>query len=611
MKKYKDCSPVDTITKVRKILYDLDLFVKEIPYNNSKHFHACKIVLNNKRLDGLNFAANGKGMTYEYALASGYAEFMERLQNGLIFNGLHFMTKEFVLSLNKSGGYEKKIENNGGVLDFVYDPNEKNISLENSVDDNFIFYSDLFPFLNNDRDAIVDFLKNELNFEELVSVPFYSKKENLLLYLPIEIIFAACGSNGMASGNTKNEALIQGFCEIFERYAGYKIYYENIVPPTIPLDYFKNKEIYSTIVDFLQETNYKLIIKDCSLGLGLPVIGIMVIDSVNGKYNFNLGSSLNPDIALERCLTEIYQNPIGIYWNEIRMEKYSDISQHSEDFEYINGNNIFTNGTGYWPINLFENRVSYEFESLNYCLNYSDFDDICFVESIIKNMGYNIYIRDVSFLGFNSYYIVVPGMSQYPVKRSHYHILGNAWNALSKLKNIKILDSNCLSDLCSVLNVEYSNIKHSGIKFQDLFVCISNYDLHDLDYELLLFMMNYKIGNLNFCLFYITEFLKNKSFKSYSYYFGIRDYILLLIQNKSKIEILNILKNLYNEYEEICQDMNDPDEIFKYHEWSSCFDCNVCDLKKDCRHFDVLSVIKSIHKKQKENIIDYSGFFKC
>lgn len=43
--------------------------------------------------DDLDIGTNGKGGSYQYALASGYAEFMERLQNGILFRGYKNATR--------------------------------------------------------------------------------------------------------------------------------------------------------------------------------------------------------------------------------------------------------------------------------------------------------------------------------------------------------------------------------------------------------------------------------------------------------------------------------------------------------------------------------------
>lgn len=608
MKEYKACNPISTVSYIRQILNKSGFFLKEKIYENSSLFHSCKVSLHCNDLESLNICTNGKGMSLPFSLASAYAEFMERLQNDMLIGNQYFATKEFVDTLDDTSLYKKKIVSENLLLDFRHDPLEIVKDVQTTVENNDEFFINLFPFIT-DKSELVRFITTELEFERLTLVPFYSDKEKKEVYLPIELIHSASGSTGMCSGNTKNEALIQGFCEIFERYAGREIYFNKITPPNIPIDYFYGKKIHQIIVKFLESTGYVLKIKDCSLGLGLPVIGILVVDSNNRKYNFHIGSSLDPDVALERCLTEIHQNPNGIYWNDININIPNLIEDYTNEEYFQNGNQIFANGTGLWPYSIFGNTPSYEFTGLNYELNKTDTEDINFIRYKISEFGYNIYIRDVSFMNFNSYYIVVPGMNEYPINRDQYLVLGDTINQLRKIKNIKNIPNDEIKSMCNELNKNYHLLKMSDFKYQDLMMYHSNVDIHDLDLELLLFMLNYKIENKERAIFYINRFLENKSVKEYKYYFGIRDYVSLSYQNKSESEIQYVISMLYpEESKEILADLKNENEIFKYYEWSSCFKCEDCEISTNCKHFASIRVVKKIKKLQKDNPINHNQF---
>jgi hypothetical protein len=110
----------------------------------------------------------------------------------------------------------------------------------------------------------------------------------------------------MCAGNTREEALLQGISEIIERYVNYKILEGSIIPPTIPEEYLKKfPPQYYMIQTFMKTSNYKLIVKDCSLNEGFPAVGIVVIDSQHQKYFWGLGAHPVFEIALERTLTEL------------------------------------------------------------------------------------------------------------------------------------------------------------------------------------------------------------------------------------------------------------------------------------------------------------------
>lgn len=600
--------PVETIQTIRTILNENNLFLEEIPYCNSDHFHSCRVKLISNNLNSLNIGTGGKGMSAEYSLASAYAEFMERLQNCFLISGQQYASKN-AINQNINSYYSRKIIAQNLVLDFIYDYKEKIISIEQSIKENIKFYLDLFPFLKNENEILI-FLRDSLNFDNVISIPFYSYQSDTEVFLPIEIIHIACGSNGMASGNTKCEALIQGFCEIFERYAGREIYYRNLTPPDIPLESFKGKQIYETIKKFIDETGYNIIIKDCSLSKGIPVLGALIIDGKRRKYNFNLGCSLSPEIALQRCFTEIFQNPNGIYWLDIKLEKFNDNPNYLDEFVYINGNNIFNNSTGYWPFSLFNSNASYTFSGLNWNLNNDDEVDLKFIINKIKEFKFDIYIRDVSFLGFPSYYIIVPGMSQFPNSEKHYTLFGDSIIALKGIRHLNSLTESEIENICHNINNDYIYLSKINYKVSDMLLYNTDLDLNILDLELLFFMLNYRVKNFKKALFYINIFLNDKSPSEYLYYYAIKDYVDLKVMGLSDEEIYLILNKIYNKdiSEEIISDISDNTKIFNNYNWTNCFNCESCVLENKCMFFDILSIIKRLQNKQKAFEANYNHF---
>lgn len=606
MKNYKACLPLETVQKIRNILFANQLFLQEKQYNNSKLFKSGRVFISSNNLDKLNIGTGGKGATYEYSLASAYAEFMERLQNSFLISGQQYALKRNI-DKEKFSFYYNTLEQKKLFIDYLYDPKESNSSVEESVNNNIKFYSDYFPFINN-KENMISFLRDELNFKNLISVPFYSIYEGKEIYLPIEVIHITTGSNGMASGNTPYEAIIQGSCEIFERYVGREMYYNKITPPNIPLDYFRGTRIYDNIISVANENDYEVIIKDCSLGKNLPVIGVLIIDKNNGKYNFNLGSSLNPEVALERCMTEIYQNPRGINWLDLNLEIDSEII--SDENSYVNGNLIFNCSNGYWPISLFYSTPDYLFNGLNNNLNISDIEDMEFIKNKIKELGFDMYIRDVSFLGFPSYYIVVPGMSQFPTSKNHYFVFGDAVENLRKLRNIRKIEYSKFLEIAESINKDYEYLKKIDYKTADIFLYNIDEDLNDLDLELLFFMINFRVCNYKYCLKYIDLFLEDKDFNIYIYYYAIRDftYLKYINHSNSDIEELLVLKYGKEIANEVLQDLIEPEKIFDNYEWTSCFHCEKCELIKSCKYFDVLSIMKTLQEKQKKIKANYQLF---
>lgn len=583
----------------------MGIFLQEASYSNNNCLFTSRVTMSGC-FSNLDIGTNGKGTTYEYALASGYAEFMERLQNNMLFRGFRNAEK-LSLAQMEDCYYKRALVEKDLVLDFVYDPKEITVPVETTLDKHYNFFQALFPFISTKSEAI-HFFKDYLQFKDFKCVPFYSVEGKEEILLPIELILISCGSNGMASGNTKEEALIQGFCEIFERYAGIQIYSNNLTPPTIPISEFIDYPVYNIVQKLLDENKYSLIIKDCSLGIGLPVLGVLVVDEDNGKYNFNLGSALNPSIALERCITELYQSATSLTWYDIKFEQYTENPKYDDTFVFTNMNKLFLDGSGDWMVSLFKETPSYEYEGLNKDLNKTDDDDMKFIKKLISNLNYKIFIRDVSFMGINSYYIVVPGMSQFPTKSEHYELLNDTYCSLNSLRDIENISKERLQEICKLVNRDYNILKMFNFNFNEMFVFHSNQDLLDLKLEILLFMMNYKAGFIKEAYVYISDFLKDKDFSAYKYYYGVRDFIKLRLENYNNDEIKNILRILYkDEISEIIDDVKAPEKIMRYYKWPQDFKCEKCSLINECLQFDFLKIMKNIQKKHKEANINHQS----
>lgn len=78
--KYKDNPPAATVRKIQNILNALEIRTDEKCYSPGiDGLYSCRITIR-----GTEIGQNGKGTTPEYALASGYAEFIERLSTGFL-----------------------------------------------------------------------------------------------------------------------------------------------------------------------------------------------------------------------------------------------------------------------------------------------------------------------------------------------------------------------------------------------------------------------------------------------------------------------------------------------------------------------------------------------
>ena len=211
-----------------------------------------------------------------FALASAYAEFIERIQNGFIV-GSDGLSRLFINEIKRRFG-------------FYYFPDEAFLTQNEFLSLPPSYIKDIFG--DSTREEINHVV--ELYFERLreigqdgiLSVPFYDCKRKKVTYLPYNLTFILSGSNGMASGNTPEEGIFQALCELVERYSARTVYFDKLTPPTIPDEVLsKYPSEYNVILD-LRQSGYEIQIKDFSCGLGLPAVGVLLIDRRTNKYRF-------------------------------------------------------------------------------------------------------------------------------------------------------------------------------------------------------------------------------------------------------------------------------------------------------------------------------------
>lgn len=607
MKQYKAVNPIITISKIKKILGEVGILAKEEYLDNDK-FHSCRINIGNSRISPLKIGTNGKGVTFEYSLASGYAEFMERLQNNMLLFAKRFATKDFVKGEELPINYISRLNDENLIFDYYYDKDEVLFSVEELIANCGESLKLLYNF--DTMLELSDFLHKKFGNKKSICIPFYSVYDKSVTYAPIELFLSATGSNGMASGNTPIEAILQGICELFERYAISNIHNLELAPPSIPIDFFKGKPVYEKLEYLITKTKYRLIIKDCSLGKGLPVIGVIIIDPVKQRYNFKLASDFVPEIALERCLNELYQ---GVkYFKSIPFKLYtlSEISKlNGENSLHINLERIFVNGSGFWPMDIFSNDFSYDFTPYPKGLGESNECDLKYAVDLIKKLQFNIYVRDNSFLGFPTYYIVIPGMSQMVSDRKADGT-DSYYDKIKDIRNLGNVDKIMADNLSQLIHKNYDLIKLRGKDYTKNYIYNIDPDLLDLDIELLEFMLFFFLGNFKQALYYLSIFLTGKDPCVYNYYYAIHDFVeMLYVKNTDTILIREILNRKYNEElaSELFADFSNPEMIFQYYNFPKGFDLSMKEFEETCALFPVLRIEKKIEQYAKQHNINQNN----
>lgn len=390
--KFKEERPIQTISRIRNALLDAGIFTVE-SWTDSE-IEGCYSV--RVEIAGTKIGQNGKGVTREFALASGYAELMERIQSGYFYVGA--MDEE----LQKECG-------------FIYAPEEKEFTVKEYAEQ----YGDLIHPLksrmqNADMLKVEDILENCRYGETIDSekdfsaLPFTSIKNDKTVYFPVPLLLDVYATNGTCAGNTKREAVIQGLSEIIERNHNLKVLAGAMTPPDIPEDYLKQFPVYSVIQEIRKDDNYTLIVKDCSLGTGFPVIASILANKKSHKYIVKFGAHPVFEIALERTLTEMLQGR--------KIEDAANTSTSADSIQeirmYDNMHNVLKNASGKYHYKLFGKIPDREFVPFpdRTEMDNQQLYDYCM--QIFTERGYEIYIRDCSFLGFPTFQIIIPGFSE-------------------------------------------------------------------------------------------------------------------------------------------------------------------------------------------------------
>jgi YcaO-like protein with predicted kinase domain len=139
----------------------------------------------------------------------------------------------------------------------------------------------------------------------------YSLTRQEPVKVPINFVTYIHASNGIAAGNTIEEAMIQASCEIFERHAQIQTIKPERISPSIDLDSVDNPVIRN-MISFYKEKNVDVMIKDLSLDGLLPSIGVLFINNNlrSDRLEHRIlipGASFHSDEGLTRCFTESMQ----------------------------------------------------------------------------------------------------------------------------------------------------------------------------------------------------------------------------------------------------------------------------------------------------------------
>ena len=343
---YKDAPPMETVAVIKKCLSDIGLVIEESVDERLNNIFSASL---SETVGGWGTA--GKGTTREYCLASGYGEMMEHLSNYYAYDTT-VLKKETL----QYAGFERY-------------PDEVTMlirSIREQAPDVFADMKQSFEMDGDhaDQDDEIYAVWEALLGQNTIFVPYYSVKQRKEVLLPELVVYNLCGSNGGSAGNSHYEALGHAFDEIIERYVKYQIYSEKLTPPDIPMSFIQReyRELHNVIVEIKEKTGFDIYIKDASLGLGFSVVCVLIVDKIRKRHMANFGAHPVFQIALERCLTEMFQSFSVTKDSSKRKKMTRWHATTAESFACTkNWVSLLRDDCGYLPNSFFAGNVSWEF----------------------------------------------------------------------------------------------------------------------------------------------------------------------------------------------------------------------------------------------------------
>ena len=424
----KDLSLEQTIQNMTALLADLGMKIEISSWRN--------IVPNVWSLHVRDAASpmcftNGKGSSKESALCSALGEFIERLSNNFFYNdqffGLEVANSDFVHYRNEKWfPLEKNDALPAGILD------EYCLSIYNP--DNELLGSHLIDTNSGNKDR------------GICTIPYTRKSDGKTVYFPSNLIENLFLSNGMSAGNNLQEAHVQCLSEIFERAVKREIIEQEIVLPDVPMRVLEKYPNILAGIKGLEEQGFPVLVKDASLGGQFPVMCVTLMNPRTGSVLASFGAHPSFEVALERCVTELLQGRSFEGLNDLPKPTFNRMAL-TEPENFVEH---FIDSTGVISWRFFSSKHDYEFCEWDFSGTNEEEANQLF--SILKDMGKEVYIADLTDLGASACRILVPDYSEvYPVDDLIWDNTNNALNYREDILNLHSLSKQALIKLVSRL----------------------------------------------------------------------------------------------------------------------------------------------------------------
>lgn len=428
----------ESISKMHTILKELKC---GISFSQEKHPLPHCYSVNLTSVEAPNHIySNGKGSLLEASNASALGEYIERLQTNNFFIDFHLPERLYYpdqIAFELGGDYlsDELLE--------IYD-----VSGELS-------HEDLIDF-NSDYE------------DKVVSLPFQKCFSNEKVYIPLNILSNLYVSNGLASGNTPNEAKVQALSEIFERYAKIEIIKNGYALPSYPNVILRSfPKLYQDLTT-LRSLGFIVDVLDASLGGKYPVTAISLINPKNATLFVSFGAHPILEVSLERTMSELMQGR--------GLDNLDAFEVPTFDMDTVaNSSNLeshFIDSNGKMGFGFLKSTKDFPFASWQYVGDGSA-DEFHFLENIVKDMGKDIYLREYTYLGFYSCQMLIPSVSEvYPIDDLVYNNKNSGKFIRDMILNFQDYDPQEILEAIQPLEESLNMEKYIGVIFENNFTML-------------------------------------------------------------------------------------------------------------------------------------------
>jgi len=431
----KDASLEESLKKMKNTLSEVGC---ETTFSTEKHPLSNCFSVNLTSLEApRHIYSNGKGVVSEASMASALGEYIERLQTNNFFIDFHLPQRKYYPD-------EEVFEFGGEYLNeelhTIYNPRGQ-LTDEDLVD------------FNSDYE------------DKIVALPFTKCSDKTTTYIPLNILSNLYVSNGLATGNTPEEAQVQALSEIFERYVKIDIIKNGYALPKFPDEVVEKFARVSKDLQSLRSLGYIVEILDASLGGKFPVTAISFINPKTSTLFVSFGAHPILEVSLERTMTELMQGRSLDNLDSFEVPTF-DMDLVADSFN-LESHFIDSNGKLGFPF--LSSVKSFEYTPWTYVGNTTK-EEYTYLRGILDTTGKESYIREYNYLGFYSCQMIVPGVSEvYPIEDLIYNNKNNGKRIRDMVLNYKDYDPQDvmieIEQLEETLNIE----KYIGVIFENNF----------------------------------------------------------------------------------------------------------------------------------------------